>query len=217
MLKRLDFSGNPWIGVYCVASEDLFVASADLKERIVREMSRALEVDGVRLTIGGSPILGALLCLNTRRGIIADFADDEDLAALSQRVRRIDSRLNAVGNNILCNDRGAVVNPDYSDRAVGWISEALGVPAVRGTLAGIRTVGSAAVATNRGVLCHPHARASEIDVVRETLQVPVAITTANYGAAQIGACLVANTKGAIVGSRTTPIEMGRIEEGLGYL
>jgi translation initiation factor 6 (eIF-6) len=28
--------------------------------------------------------------------------------------------------------------------------------------------------------------------------------------------MVANSKGAVVGSKTTPIELGRIEEGLGY-
>ena len=71
------------------------------------------------------------------------------------------------------------------------------------------------MATNKGVLCHPHAKPGEIEAVREALKVPVLITTANYGAAQVGACMVANSRGAVVGSRTTPIELGRIEEGLG--
>ena len=57
----------------------------------------------------------------------------------------------------------------------------------------------------------------EMAVVRDLLKVPVRNTTANYGTAQIGACLIANTRGAVIGSKTTPIEMGRIEEGLGYL
>jgi len=45
--------------------------------------------------------------------------------------------------------------------------------------------------------------------------VPAKITTANYGTAQIGACLVANSKGAVFGTRTTPIEIDRIQDGLG--
>jgi len=98
---------------------------------------------------------------------------------------------------------------------VAFIGEVLGVSVVRGTVAGIKTVGSVAVATNKGVLCHPHARPGEMEVLKSTLQVPVVITTANYGAAQVGACMVANSHGAVVGSRTTPIELGRIEEGLG--
>src|SRR5438094_276553 len=124
-------------------------------------------------------------------------------------------RLSAVGNNVLCNDYGAVVHPGYDDEAVTFIGEVLGVNVVRGTVAGIKTVGSVAVATNKGVLCHPHARPGEMEVVKSTLQVPVVITTANYGAAQVGACMVANSDGAVVGSRTTPSELGRIDEGLG--
>jgi translation initiation factor 6 len=56
-----------------------------------------------------------------------------------------------------------------------------------------------------------------MDLLKTALRVPVMITTANYGAAQVGACMVANSHGAVVGSRTTPIELGRIEEGLGFL
>jgi translation initiation factor 6 len=70
------------------------------------------------------------------------------------------------------------------------------------------------VATNLGVLAHPHATEAELKAVQAALQVPAMITTANYGTAQVGACLVANSKGAVLGSRTTPIEIGRIEEGL---
>jgi translation initiation factor 6 len=54
-----------------------------------------------------------------------------------------------------------------------------------------------------------------MELLKSALHVPVMITTANYGAAQVGACIVANSHGAVVGARTTPIEIGRIEEGLG--
>ncbi len=111
---------------------------------------------------------------------------------------------------------GAIVHPGFDAETAREISSALGVRVERGTVAGLKTVGSAAVATNKGALCHPHVRPAEIEILKEVLQVPVSTTTANYGTAQVGACIVANTRGALVGNRTTPIEMGRIEEGLGY-
>src|SRR5436309_1549931 len=117
--------------------------------------------------------------------------------------------------NVLCNGHGAGVHPGYNEEALALIQEVLGVPVVRATIAGIRTVGAVAVATNKGAVCHPHARPGEMDLLKTTLRVPVMITTANYGAAQVGACIVANSRGAVVGARTTPIELGRIEEGLG--
>ena len=47
--------------------------------------------------------------------------------------------------------------------------------------------------------------------------VNVMIGTVNHGSPVIGSGLVANTKGAIIGNLTTGIEMGRIEEALGFL
>ncbi|MFQ5910594.1 MAG: translation initiation factor eIF-6, partial [Thermoplasmata archaeon] len=79
---------------------------------------------------------------------------------------------------------------------------------------GLKTVGSVAVATNKGVVCHPKIRNEERKLLEDVLKVPVTIATANYGTTYVGACVVANSKGAVVGSTTTPIEIGRIEEGL---
>src|SRR5438067_1601321 len=150
------------------------------------------------------------------KGILASpFIEEDEIETIGDGVYPLPHRLSAVGNNVLCNDQGAVVHPGYDDEAMGVIQEVLGVPVVRGTIAGIRTVGSVAVATNKGAVCHPHARPAEMDLLKSALRVPVMITTANYGAAQVGACIVANSHGAVVGSRTTPIELGRIEEGLG--
>ena len=150
-------------------------------------------------------------------GILASpFVEEAEIEAIGEPVYPLPNRLSAVGNNVLCNDHGAVVHPGYNDDAVAFISEALAVPVVRGTVAGVKTIGAVAVATNKGVLCHPHARPAEMELLKEALGVPVAITTANYGSALVGACMVATSKGAVVGSKTTPIELGRIEDGLGF-
>ena len=50
--------------------------------------------------------------------------------------------------------------------------------------------------------------------MREVLKVDVQRSTVNHGSKYIGAGILANSKGALVGDETTPIEMGRIEDGL---
>jgi translation initiation factor 6 len=181
-------------------------------------MAEALGVRVIQTTIGGAGVVGSLVAMNSNGIVLTALAVSSEVDRLKPaRVGILSHRLNAAGNNILCNDSGAVVHPGFDPESVARISDILGVPVAQGTVAGMRTVGSAAVATNKGALCHPHTRPEEIAVLRDALRVPVATTTANYGTAQVGACLVANTRGAIIGGRTTPIEMGRIEEGLGYL
>jgi len=204
--------------VYAAVNEELLIVGPEVPRREEKAMAEALEVRVVETTMAGAGIVGSLIAMNSHGAVVSGLAEAPELQRLGLgRVSRIAHRLNAAGNNILCNDSGAIVHPGFDDPVIREISNVLGVPTERGTVAGVRTVGSAAVATNKGVLCHPHAREEEMAVVRDLLKVPVRNTTANYGTAQIGACLIANTRGAVIGSKTTPIEMGRIEEGLGYL
>ncbi len=216
MLRRLEVNGNPYIGVFCAANEDLLLLDPGVPKPAVRSIAEALGARAVQTSIAHSAVIGSLVAMNSNGVLVSPFIEEGEVEAVGAPVYPLPHRLSAVGNNVLCNDRGAVVHPGYNDDAVAFISEALGVPAARGTVAGVKTVGAVAVATNKGVLCHPHAKPSEMDFLKATLGVPVAITTANYGSALVGACMVANSKGAVVGSKTTPIELGRIEEGLGY-
>ena len=215
MLRRLEVAGNPYVGVFCAANDERLIVAPDVPKSAIRHMEGALEATPVVTLIAHSTVVGSLLALNSKGILASPFIEESEMDAIGGPVYPLPHRLSAVGNNIVCNDHGAVVHPGYDDEAVEFIQDALGVPAVRGTVAGIRTVGSVAVATNKGAVCHPHARPGEMELLKSTLQVPVMITTANYGAAQVGACIVANSHGAVVGARTTPIEIGRIEEGLG--
>ena len=214
MLRRLEFAGNPYVGVFSAANDDLLIVPPGLPKSAIKHMDEALETSHIVTNVAHSTVIGSLLALNSKGVLASPFIEEAELDAIGDAVYPLPHRLSAVGNNVLCNDHGAVVHPGYDEEAVDFIADVLGVPVVRGTVAGIRTVGSVAVATNKGVLCHPHARPGEMEVLKSTLRVPVMITTANYGAAQVGACMVANSHGAVVGARTTPIELGRIEEGL---
>jgi translation initiation factor 6 len=214
LIRRLEIEGNPYVGVFCAASDEVVVVAPDVPKSAIRHIEGALETRAVVTRVGHSTVVGSLLAMNSRGILASPFVEDTELDAIGDAVYPLPHRLSAVGNNVLCNDHGAVVHPGYDDETLAFIREVLDVPVVRGTIAGMRTTGAAAVATNKGAVCHPHARPAEMDLLKTTLQVPVMITTANYGAAQVGACMVANSRGAVVGARTTPIELGRIEEGL---
>lgn len=214
MLRRLEIAGNPYIGVFCAANDELLIVAPDVPKAAIKRMDEALDTSHIVTTVAHSTVLGSLVAMNSKAVLASPFVEEKELDAIGDSVYPLPHRLSAIGNNVLCNDHGAVVHPSYDDEAVAFIRKTLGVEVVRGTVAGIKTVGSVAVATNRGVVCHPHARPGEMELLKSTLRVPVMITTANYGAAQVGACMVANSHGAVVGSRTTSIELGRIEEAL---
>jgi len=129
-------------------------------------------------------------------------------------VSEIGIKLNAFGNNILVNDNFALVHEKYDKKTVREIADVLDVETEKGTIAGFRTVGSAAVVTNKGLLAHPLTQPDELERLKELFKVPGNIGTANFGVGQVGACLVANSTGAVIGIHSTGIELGRIEDAL---
>jgi translation initiation factor 6 len=212
-------AGSPYLGIYLKASDRIVVAPPSAPAATVRQLERLLGVESLRTTVADSEIVGALLAMNSH-GTVADQeigdAEVERLSALGP-VLRLASRHNAVGNNILVNDHGAVVHPEYSDEAVRRLAETLQVPVERGTVAGLGTVGMAAITTNKGTVTHPRATPNESELLESVLKVPVHRSTANFGVPVVGACLVANTRGFVTGRPTTPVEIVHLQEGLGIL
>jgi translation initiation factor 6 len=217
LLGKGEIFGNPYIGVFCASNEFLGLVPLTASDELAESIGRCLGVENaVRTTMDGCNTIGALIRMNSNGAIMSMFSQEEEVERLGESLKafRLRHKLNAVGNNILANDNGALVHPFYEDKTLEIISEILGVPVERGTVAGFKTVGSAAVATNKGAICHPHTGSLEMEQLERVLGVPVSISTANYGTGQLGACMIANTKGAVVGETSTPIELGKIEEGL---
>jgi len=216
MMRLSSYDGNPYIGVYTVANETFALVPLGSAESLLRELTECLEVEVIRSSIAGANVLGSLMAVNSHGAMVSGMAREEELEVIDRQVQvaRLDDKLNAAGNNILVNDNAALVNPGLSGRAVRGIEDTLHVEVVRGTIAGVNTVGSACVATNRGVLCHPKTSEDELEMLASLFGVPAAIGTLNYGVARVGACMIANSKGAAIGSKSTPIELGRVEDAL---
>jgi translation initiation factor 6 len=219
MLRLSDYNGNPYVGVYCAANESIAFVPKDAEGSLLSDIEQVLGVRVERAIIGGTNLLGSLISMNSHGAVVTNMASSGEVEALSRfvPVYRIEDRINASGNNILVNDNAALANPDLGRETLRAIAETLQVETVPGAIAGHKTVGSACAATNRGLLCHPSTTEEELAMLETLFKVPAAIGTLNYGAPLVGACLVANSRGAVVGSRSTPIELGRAEDALALI
>lgn len=221
VFKRLDPYGNPNVGVYVRATSTHLFVPRGITEQNVKDLEEALGLPAIQVAISGSELIGSLVAANKNGCVVADFASDRDVKVFEKaglKVARLTiSKLNAAGNNILVNDHGAMTHPDMPVKSLAAITKALDVPVERGSVAGLPTVGSAAFATNRGVICHPLCSAAELAFIKKCLHAPAKIGTVNHGHGLVGAGLAANQNGVACGSRTTGIELGRIDEALGFL
>ena len=220
MLQILDFNENPNLGVFCRANDNVAFIRKGLLKKVKNKVTSALDVELVELNIVDATIIGSLLAFNSKGAVVTDFIDKDSIKIIKDQglnVCIIKDKINAAGNDILVNDYGALVHPDIRDKSIDYIKKTLAVPVAKGTIGSLKTVGMAAVVTNKGLLCHPKVTDEEKSILEKIFNVNVMIGTVNHGSPVIGSGLVANTKGAIIGNLTTGIEMGRIEEALGFL
>ncbi len=216
---RTLFAGSPYLGVYLRVLDRVALGPPQTPRPLEHDLARILGVRLERSSVFDCEVVGAMVAANANGFVVGDAiapAEQARLEAIAP-VTVVRHRQNAMGNNILANDTGALVHPEFSAETVREISGALGVPAERGTLAGLGTVGMAGVATNRGVVVHPKATERECTALGSLLGVPVHRSTANFGVPIVGACLVANAQGILVGRPTTPVEIVHLQEGLRVL
>jgi len=216
MMRFSRYAGNPNIGVFTAVNESFAFIAGDAAPEFVKDVEEALQVETTLMTVAGSFVIGSLVVMNSNGAVVSGLADSREMEIIGERIKctPIDDPLNAAGNNILANDKGAIVNPEYSKDIIEVISDALGVECVPSAIAGISTVGSVCTATNKGCVCHADASDDDIELIKDVLKVEAIRSSVNHGSRMVGAGILANSKGALIGDNTTPIEMGKIEEGL---
>lgn len=211
------YGGNANIGVFAVANEELAFVAHDSSDDFVESIGKTLSVKTVRATVADSFVIGSLVAMNSSFAVISGLASEREISILNKEIETVvlDDKLNAAGNNILINDNGAIVNPDFDKKTIKMLEKTLGIEVVAHTIADINTVGSVCRATNKGAAVHPEATDSDIELIKDILKVDdVGRTTLNHGCRFISPCVLANTKGALVGDESTPIEMGKLEDAL---
>lgn len=220
MLRRINFSGNPNLGVYISVTDNVALVPLNTPEILENTIKEALEVDIVKTPIAGSGLIGALSVGNSNGILVSNHTLDKEIKTMENaglNVAKLPDRHTAVGNIIIANDNGAIVSPYLSKKAIETISDVLDVDVKQSKIAEFSIVGSIATVTNKGAILHPQTSENELKLVEDVLKVPADVGTVNRGVGLIGACSSANSNGIIVGELTTGPEMARLEEALGFL
>lgn len=215
MIQRFDIDGNPNLGVSILAKDNVAIVSPGLQESYTKSIEETLKVPIIKTPICGSNLAGALMAGNSNGLIVSPHIFSHELDIIREHdinVEIIPDKLTAIGNIVVANDNGAIVNPDLSKESKRLIRKTLEVEVTEATIAGFDIVGSAIAATNRGALVHPDATDEELELVEEALGVTTKIGTVNRGVKLVGACVIANSNGVIVGNKTTGPELARIDQ-----
>jgi translation initiation factor 6 len=220
MERTITFNGDPNIGVFARVLGDIAIIPPESPEDFKAAVKAALDVTLVETTVQGSAIIGSLVAGNSRGLVVSGLATEEEIDILSEHreVLLLTESMNAAGNVIMANDSFAAVHPDMPTDLMNAIGEFLGVEHIIPlTLGGVKTVGMAGVATNKGVIVHPRATDRQIGQVETVAKIPVGTGSINMGSGLVGTGLLVNERGYLAGNATSGFELGRIEDVFGFL
>lgn len=219
MERTITFAGDPNIGVFARVVGNIAIIPPDSTPEFRHAVKEALQVEVIETTIQGSAIIGSLVAGNSRGVVVSGLATEEEIEKLAKHrdVFLLNETMNAAGNVIMANDTFAAVHPDMPEGLVKEIGDFLGVEVIHLVLGGVKTVGMAGVATNKGVIVHPRATDAQIKQIEAVANVPVGTGSINMGSGLIGTGLMANDTGYLTGNATSGFELGRIEDVFGFL
>ncbi len=212
-----NYLGNSNLGLYARASDRIALIPFGAHPKFL-EGAKALEVPLLPASIDRCPYLGLYTALNSTGLILPPFVDEKEMvqfkkAGLNTLVVH-HSHFCAIGNNVACNDKAAIVNPDMPAELVRRIADTLGVEAYAMAVGPNKTVGMAVVPTNKGWVAYNRISEEESAKLSALFGSPGINSTVNNGTVMVGLGVVANSRGALVGMASSGFEIGRIQQGL---
>ncbi len=211
--------GSDYIGVFATASDKHVFFGNGIERRARETIIATLKVIPVELSIFATDMVGLFIRANSTGIMVSNLMDEHELKRLRDykldlNILEIKSNLNAIGNNIIVNDKFALVNPDYDEETRKQIADSLNVEVIESSIAGFKTVGANNILTSKGFVVNNRATDSEKETTDKLLGFDSIRTTANTGSLNIGLATISNSQGVVVGENTTGYELTRITDGL---
>merc|ERR1719223_1816583 len=179
------------------------------------ELSQHIPV--IHASVGNTRIVGRVTVGNKNGLMVPSITTDQELQHLRNhlpedvKVQKVEERLSALGNCVVCNDYVALVHTDLDRETEEVIADTLKVDVFRATIAQNVLVGSYAVLTNQGGLVHARTPMADMEELSQLIQVPLTAGTVNRGSDVVGAGVVANDWASFCGMDTTATEIGVME------
>lgn len=217
MSYRIDFEGSSDIGAYTVLTNKYCIVGRSKSRNYYSHFQEHLNIPLIETTINNIKNVRSL-CVGNKNGILVpSTTTDYELLHLCNllpdniKIKKINERLNALGNVIECNDYVALVHPDINDENIRIINDVLMVDVIKHEVGSEPLVGTFSVMNNQGMLVHPRTSLDEIEELCNILSLNVIAGTINKGSSVIGGGLVVNDSVAFLGYKSTATEISVIE------
>jgi len=217
---QIKFGGEDYIGLFGFATDSYCLVSNRLSKNKYRRLGDCLGVKVIPTTVSAFSLSGVMSAGNGKGVVLPYLATDSEFKEISKimgKVAVVPDKFTALGNLIVANDNGGIVSDVFTNEAKEVIDSVLGFETEQRKIAGSSEVGAVCLATNKGFVVTPDASDKEMEELKGIFGVEGGRASANMGSKAVGCCIIANSKGFATGEATTPIELGLINEALGFL
>jgi len=213
---KTNFSGNPNIGLYAFCNNNYCLVSRVVPIRQIKKIEQVLGVPVIRMSVAGTSLLGVFLSGNDNCLLVPDLIFDDEIKILENNninYRIIHTKLTALGNNICCNNNGAVINEEFEKTAIQDIKDSLNVQVKVSKVAGLDIAGSLCVANSKVAIAHKKISKKEKEKVEKLLNAKVLAATIDDNPFIKGG-IVLNDNGYLISDSAKTIEISLIDQTL---
>lgn len=217
-MQRTHFDGSSEIGAYTKLTNTYLIIGATHTSQFRNVVDGFIDMPIVETTINSIKTIGSQIQGNKHGLLVPMTTHDHELMSLRQllpekvRIRRIEERLNALGNVLLCNDYVAIVHPEVDSESLEIIENVLNVPVHKMCIGNQPLVGSYGSMNNQGLLVSPETSGEDQEMLSKVLNLQVVAGTVNTGNIVIGSGLVVNDYIGFCGKLTSNPELSVMEK-----
>ncbi len=215
-----NYYGNPWLGLLIKTNDKISLVPLDCPEKLCNKIQEILKTEIIKTSIAQTNLLGIYTVMNSNGIVVPNLTEKKEIERLRESELNVyvsKDRHNALGNNMVINQNGGLINEEIENDEKKRIEEVLGIELVKRKIAEYQTVGSCCISNNKGFLTHYKTKPEEMEEIASILKVRGSKGTVNLGTGFVSIGMIANDNGYLAGEKTSAYELGRIEEALGFL
>jgi translation initiation factor 6 len=207
------------LGMYLAANNSWVLYPLGIEQNLLSKLQDNFEIL-IPVNINHSSLIGAYVTMNNNGILLPRIIYDEEFTRIKKEVgdafqmKIVNSLDNALGNMILCNDKGAIISSLLKNYK-NIIRDILDVEVNVFEFGGNKLPGSNGIVNNKGCCIHPLSTDEDVEIVSNYLHVPVDLSTINRGIPYVGSGAIVNDTTGIFGLNSTGPEMMRLTNVLG--
>lgn len=216
----MEFEGNPNIGIYMFANDKFCLLGYRVDPKKKKEIENVLGVPVIEALVLDTQLLGVFIAGNNDFLLIPELFEREMdfFTKLTKKYEMelitVKSRLNTVGNNVCVGNKKLLVNPDYMKDTLLELNKKTGYDVVKIGNSEFKSVGALCVFKNSKYFISQEYDDLDLKQIKKEIS---GIGSINSGSAFVGSGIVGNSKGLILGSLSSTIEIQNVVETLDYL